>query len=134
MMLTTALRAHWLAADLDVALASGADPASAPELAARARFLRRRRRGVSDRLLDAVRDPLAQLRCGPGGTYVPYGIACSAGHAVRALADELKGVPDPSPRGLARASLLVSDRRSPLYTGPTIDAVLEAVRGAREAL
>jgi hypothetical protein len=133
MSFVAAVRTQLHAHRLDAALAAGADPASDPELALRARQLTSSRfrarlaagldRAVSDEgfaLSAAVRSPAV--------------IARAVAPAVTALAGQLRGAGDVRPEGVAQALLLLTDGTSVLYRGETTDEAVHAVERVQAAL
>ena len=64
---------------------------------------------------------------------VPPGHVRAAHRELIALAQDLRGLPEPNPRGVAMARDLLTDVTGPLFTG-TDEALVDHVRLIREAL
>lgn len=110
----TRLRRH----RLDEALAAGADPAAAPELALRARQLESRT--VRSQSATAIVELLGEAHApylGPFGTAARERNARIREHAdsLRALVDRLRDDDPITAPGAAMAARLVNDRSGPLY-------------------
>jgi hypothetical protein len=140
MSLVTELRSRRHADRLDAAIVAGAEPWSSPELAARCERLTSRayRDMLATRLENAVRLPRGRLhvsRATSSAVIDPAPmIALFAGDAVRRLARRLRVAARPDPRGVALALALVKDGASPLYLGPTVGDVRDAVARIEHAL
>ncbi|HXW59849.1 MAG TPA: hypothetical protein VEJ23_10275 [Solirubrobacteraceae bacterium] len=122
---------------LDGKLLEGAEPASRPELALRARQLtaRRHRRLLADGLEEAMR------LCEQSGTprisaSVPFVQADvrAARAALLELECSLRGSGEVSPAGVILAERLLTDGNGPLYVKSANDALWHAARDASAAL
>jgi hypothetical protein len=135
MSIVTAIRGRLAGISLDAALAAGADPNCSPALRERARWLTspRCRARVAARLAK-VADESHWSAIGWSSVVPPAQAALAAAPALLRLAREVIETDDANPRGVALALELVSDGASPLYRGPTIDEVLDAIEAAEDAL
>jgi hypothetical protein len=129
---------RWNAAQLDAALADGADPAASRSLALRAQQLadpkhRARIAGSIDRILELTeRGGALQLPL-TGAPFRPDRIE-DARPQLMELAERLETADPPSARGLAMANLLVEDGDGALYAHgssnplrPVTEAILAAL-------
>ena len=133
MSFVSAVRTQLHAHRLDAALAAGADPASDPELARRARRLTssRFRARLAAGLEHAVSDEGFALSA---AVRSPAVIARAVAPAVTVLAGELRRAGDVRPEGVAQALLLLTDGTSALYCGETTDEAVHAVERVQAAL
>lgn len=113
------VRVGWAREDLDRRLAEGADPASDPLLDARAERLLTpaSRASVAAGLERAV--AAADKRPSPlsSAVQVRRSAVHGARHELMRLAGELRHMRAPRPCGVAKATRLMTDASSPLYTG-----------------
>lgn len=135
--LAPSLRARFAArarsGSLDRALIAGADPADAPQLAARAAMLTSRLSRTSiaeglERLLAAAQGPASQRRMRP----LRAPVLASAGE-LRELAALLRGSSPLYARGIALLGQLLSDGTGPAYFGEG-DVLARRLQEAREAM
>jgi hypothetical protein len=129
----SAVRSQLYAHRLDAELATGADPASAPELARRAQRLTssRFRAKLAAGLEHAVSDEGFALSA---AVRSPAVIARAVAPSVTALARQLRGAGDVRPQGVAQALLLLTDGTSALYSSETTDDAVDAVARIQAAL
>lgn len=135
-----ALRLHvrWNAAQLDAALADGADPAASRSLALRAQQLADpKHRATIARSIDHVlelaeRGPAPQLYL-TRAPFQPEWIEHSRPQLTE-LADRLEALDPPPVKGLAMATLLVGDGTAALYTREPSDPLRSAVEAILAAL
>jgi hypothetical protein len=134
--LTLRMRTRWRRDRLDDELASGADPASSPELSLRAAQLKSRE--VRLRLANAIVEKLGRAHEPNLGRFTPAGYRQHA--EVREYADNLRALVarlrDDRPidlQGAAMTARLVNDRTSPLHRHGS-DSLGSAVLSARLAL
>jgi hypothetical protein len=132
------LRVRWNAAQLDAALADGADPGASKSLALRAQQLANPRHRVRiarsiDHLLElAERGAAPQLSL----TRAPLQTE-RVEHSrpqLTELADRLEAVDSPPVKGLAMANLLVEDGTAALYAHEPSDPLRPAVEAILAAL
>jgi len=123
-------------ADLDAALAAGADPGESPELALRARRLAgsRHRAALAEGLERAVRHAERGEAPRIGCTPLARRSMRACRPALLNLAQDLRAAEDARPAGLARAHVLLTDGLSPLYLGGDSGELSDAVRAAEMAL
>jgi hypothetical protein len=133
------LRVRWNAAQLDAALADGADPGASKALALRAQQLRDRRHRARiarsiDHLLDLAERGAAIQPSVTRAPFRPDRVEHSRPQLME-LADRLEAVDSPPAKGLAMANLLVEDGTGALYAHepsdpirPAVEAVLAALR------
>ena len=130
------MRAEWARADLNHRLAEGVDAGVDPLLQARAERLvssayRARLAAGLERVVEAVETPAAPLSAAVAVRRRPVR---GARHELMRLAGELRHMPDPRPRGVAMAEVLLTDSSSPLYTASSSDEVARAARGAADCM
>ena len=131
-------RVRWNAAQLDAALADGADPAASKSLALRAQQLAdpRHRATIArsiDRLLElAERGATPQLSL-TRAPFQPDRVEHSRPQLME-LADRLEAVDSPPVKGLAMATLLVEDGTAALYAHEPSDPLRPAVEAILAAL
>ena len=132
------LRVRWNAAQLDAALADGADPGASRSLALRALQLADpRHRARIARSIDHVlelteRDTAPRLSL-TRAPFQPERVERSRPQLTE-LADRLEAVDSPSVRGLAMANLLVEDGTGALYVHEPSDPLRPAVEAILAAL
>jgi hypothetical protein len=132
------LRVRWNAAQLDAALADGADPGASKSLALRAQQLadpkHRARMGKS---IGHVLDLTERGRAGQlfviGGPLRPDQVEDSRPQLLE-LADRLEAIDSPPIQGLAMANLLVADGGAAVYSCEPSDALRPAIEGIPAAL
>jgi hypothetical protein len=133
------LRVRWNAAQLDAALADGADPHASRALALRAQQLAEPRHRA--RIAKSIRYLLHLAESGrvahPSVTHAPLrpDRVEKSRPQLTELADRLEGVDPPPTKGLAMANLLVEDGTGALYAHepsdtiqPAVDAVLAGLQ------
>jgi hypothetical protein len=132
------LRVGWNAAQLDAALADGADPDASKSLALRAQQLanpkHRARIATSiDRLLELAERGAAPRLSLTRAPLQPERVQHSRPQLTE-LADRLEAVDSPPVKGLAMANLLVEDGAAALYAHepsdplrPAVEAILTAI-------
>jgi hypothetical protein len=134
------MRVAWRRAELDTALAAGADPSDRDDLALRAQQLidPRRRARFARALRRAIQstEPATHLRLPARSAAVPVARAAvlEARPLLLALADDLEELPQLSPRGVALAVALLTNGDGPLYRPSAPAALREAAAHARAAL
>jgi hypothetical protein len=128
-------RARLHAAGLDEELAGGVDPASRPELSARAAWLcsRRSRAALAGGLYRTLRAAEQPRRLWSAAVEVDREAVRFARPELLALAEALGGDGRIRPRGAALTRRLVTDGTGPLFTGGP-DELLGAAREALRAL
>jgi hypothetical protein len=132
------LRVRWNAAQLDAALADGADPAASKPLALRAQQLadpkhRARIARSIDHLLELTERGTAPQLSLTRAPFQPGRVEHSRPQLME-LADRLEAVDSPPVKGLAMANLLVEDGTPALYDAhapsdplrPVVEAILAA--------
>lgn len=140
MSIVSVIRARVHAGELDAALIAGVPPDSSPELEARGRRLTSRgfRAVLANGLENAVRFPDASRYARRAATSAavapPAGLALLAGPSVRRLAADVRAATDPDPRAIALVVQFLTDPASPLFRGPSLDEMLEAIALIEEAL
>jgi hypothetical protein len=127
------VRAAWARKDVDRRLAEGAHPDTDPLLHTRAERLvtpasRAALAAGLERAVAAAHDPGAALSSAAPVRPGPVG---GARHELMGLAGELRHMPDPRPRGVAVAELLLTEASSVLFTAASS---AEVSRAAREAV
>jgi hypothetical protein len=127
------VRAAWARKDVDRRLAEGAHPDTDPLLHTRAERLvtpasRAALAAGLERAVAAAHDPGAALSSAAPVRRGPVG---GARHELMGLAGELRHMPDPRPRGVAVAELLLTEASSVLFTAASS---AEVSRAAREAV
>lgn len=133
--LVPSISARLAALSLDRQLAQGCEPTLTPALARRAAILGSRR--ARRRTAAGLRRVLAEA---PGRGTLSAAVACDraavelARPALEQLERVLRERPTHEPRGLALATLLLSDPESVLYQAPQPDRLYEAARQALLAL
>lgn len=136
--LALSIRARLATFRLDLELAAGADPDSDPLRRRRARRLMRRsaRRGLArslERALRRAQEP-AQPPIFAGGVPLQRARVHECRRALVELADRLRDDREVDPQGVAMASVLLRDGRSPLYYRHASHTLLFLARRARFAL
>ena len=132
------LRVRWNAAQLDAALADGADPGASESLALRAQQLadpKHRARIVSSigHALDLADRGRAGLLTVTGGPLRSDRIEESRGQLLE-LVHRLEATDSPPVKGLAMANLLLEDGTAALYVHERSDPLLPAVEAILAAL
>ncbi len=126
------LRAATRRMELDRHLAMGADPGSTPELACRAHVLAGWRMrhalaaGLEQRVAEAVAPP---RREGAAAPIVREEVRIAQEQLLR-LAAALRAEPAPHVRGIAEASRLLTDGRSPMFVAGPAGTLREAAMRA----
>jgi hypothetical protein len=126
--------ARVFAGRLDRALIDGADPASSPQLAARAAMLTAR--STRSELADGLDVVLASAQRPPSRTRVLPRHASVLANAplLRELSSLLRGPAPLYPRGIARVHRLLTDGTGPMYTSRDGTALDRELRDARAAV
>jgi hypothetical protein len=132
------LRVRWNAAQLDAALADGADPGASKSLTLRAQQLadpRHRARIARSirRLLELVERGATPQVSLTGAPLQPDRVEHSRPQFIE-LADRLEAVESPAVKGLAMANLLVEDSSAALYAHEPSDPLRPAVEAILAAL
>jgi hypothetical protein len=130
------VRARWAGPELDRRLAEGADPDGEPLLQLRAARLRAPASRAElaaglELVVASVEKPKSPLSA---AVPVRRGPVRGARRELMALADDLRHMPGPLPRGVAMAERLITDPCSPLYTAASSDEVERAVHVAASCL
>jgi hypothetical protein len=126
------VRARWAGADLDRRLAEGADPHGDRLLKLRAaRLVTPASRALVanglERVVASVDKPKSPLSAAAPVRRRPVR---DARHDLMTLADDLRRMAAPNPRGVAMAERLITDPGSPLYCATSSEEVERAVRAA----
>jgi hypothetical protein len=132
------LRVRWNAAQLDSALADGADPAASKSLALRAQQLgdpkhRARIARSIERVLELAERGRASQLSFTRAPFQPERIEHNRPQLTE-LADRLEAVDSPPVKGLAMANLLVEDGTAALYAHAPSDPLRPAVEAILAAL
>jgi hypothetical protein len=132
------LRVRWNTAQLDAALADGADPAASKSLALRAQQLTdpRHRARIArsiDRVLELTERGAAPLLSLSRAPFQPERVKHSRPQLTE-LADLLEAVDSPPVKGLAMANLLVEDGMGAFYVHEPSDPLRPAVQAILAAL
>lgn len=133
------LRVRMKRLELDSAIADGANPERSDQLALRAQQLRDR--STRERLATGIENLFRLATMGPGPeATVSIVRAPFDGYRVTAnrsglteLAEKLRHSEPPNVRGVAMASVLLEDGRSPLYNRNATDELKPAIRAASSA-
>jgi hypothetical protein len=132
------LRVRWNAAQLDAALAEGAEPTASTSLALRAQQLadpkhRARIARSIDRVLELTERGNAPQLSVSRASFQPDRVEHSRAQLTE-LADRLEAVDAPPVKGLAMANLLVEDGTAVLYAHEPSDPLRPAVEAILAAL
>jgi hypothetical protein len=132
------LRVRWNAAQLDAALADGADPGASKALALRARQLEdpKHRAAIAKSiryLLELTEGGAATQLTLTRAPFQPDRVEHSR-PGLMELADRLEAVESPAVKGLAMANLLVEDGTASLYAHGASDPLRPAVDATLAAL
>jgi hypothetical protein len=131
-----ALRAWWRQARLDGDLADGADPATDPLRAHRARQLTklRLRRRIASSIECVMEEADGDWHGMSSEAPVQYGFVRVAQPALQTLVDTLATDGPVDPRGVALSIALLTDTSGPLYRAESSDALARAALSAVDAL
>ena len=132
------LQVRWNAAQLDAALADGADPGASASLALRAQQLADpKHRARMAKSIGHVLDLTERGRAGQlfvtGGPLRPHRVENSRAQLIE-VANRLQATDSPSVKGLAMANLLIEDGNAALYAHEPSDPLRPAVEAILAAL
>ncbi len=130
------ITARWRQRRLDLELAAGAPPESAAPLALRARRLTQlsRRRSIADALRRIVREAHEGARLSYARITPCRGRVAAASDELSRLAARLAEPGPVAARGVAQASILLTDGTGPLYNPSSPENLQERAAGAAENL